>query len=149
MQALTKKRPTEKQIEVRFRGTPANVIKLRRMSQALKVKDITEWELEEKEIYSIEELSPEMTWNSGGISIRGGRGKEGLTQKQLAELIGIAHHHLSEMENGKRPIGKETARKLASALNIGLSGFSLKFCVMISHKLNSIYKINIAMMEAV
>ena len=42
MQALTKKRPTEKQVEVRFRGTPVNVIKLRRMAQALKVKDVTE-----------------------------------------------------------------------------------------------------------
>jgi ribosome-binding protein aMBF1 (putative translation factor) len=88
------------------------------MAQALKVEDITEWELEEKESYSIEELSPEITWNSGGVAIRGGRGKEGLTQKQLAELTGIAQHHLSEMENGKRPIGKETARKLAVALNI-------------------------------
>jgi len=67
---------------------------------------------------SLEELSPETAWNSGGVSIRGGRGKEGLTQKQLAELTGIAQHHISEMENGKRPIGKETARKLAAALNI-------------------------------
>jgi DNA-binding XRE family transcriptional regulator len=118
MQALTKKRPTEKQLEVRFRGTQASLMKLRRMAQALKVKDVTEWELEEKEYYGIEELSPETTWNRGGISIRGGRGKEGLTQKQLAELTGIAQHHISEMENGKRPIGKETARKLAAALNV-------------------------------
>lgn len=118
MQALTKKRPTEKQVEVRFRGTTANVIKLRRIAQTLKVQDITEWELEEKEFYSIEELSPETSWNSGGVSIRGARGKEDLTQKQLAEMIGIAQHHISEMENGKRPIGKETAKKLALALNI-------------------------------
>ena len=118
MQGLTKKRPTEKQVEVRFRGTYADVIKLRRMAQALKVKDVTEWALEEKELYDLEEVSPELAWNSGGVSIRGGRGKEGLTQKQLAELTGIAQHHISEMENGKRPIGKETARKLAKALNI-------------------------------
>jgi DNA-binding XRE family transcriptional regulator len=118
MQALTKKRPTEKQVEVRFRGTPENVIKLRRMAQTLKVKDITEWELEEKDFYTIDEVFPEMAWNSGGVSIRGGRGKEGLTQKQLAELTGIAQHHISEMENGKRPIGKETAKKLAAALNV-------------------------------
>ena len=118
MQALTKKRPIEKQVEVRFRGTPANAIKLRRMAQALKVQDVTEWVLEEKEFYSLEELSPETTWNSSGVCIRGGRGKEGLTQKQLAELTGIAQHHISEMENGKRPIGKETARKLAAALNV-------------------------------
>ena len=117
MQALTKKRPTKVQVEVRFRGTPENVIKLR-MAQTLKVKDITEWELEEKDFYTVDEVFPEMAWNSGGISIRGGRGKEGLTQKQLAELTGIAQHHISEMENGKRPIGKETAKKLAVALNL-------------------------------
>jgi DNA-binding XRE family transcriptional regulator len=118
MQALTKKHPTEKQVEVRFRGTPATLLKLRRLAQALKVKDVTDWPLEEKVAYSLEEISPEMAWNSGGVCIRGGRGKEGLTQKQLAELTGIAQHHISEMENGKRPIGKETARKLATALNI-------------------------------
>lgn len=118
MQALTKKRHTEDQLEVRFRGTSANVIKLRRLAQALKVKDITEWELEEKDFYAVEEVFPEMAWNSGGVCIRGGRGKEGLTQKQLADLTGIAQHHISEMENGKRPIGKETAKKLAAALNV-------------------------------
>ena len=118
MQALTKKRPTEKQVEARFKGPVANMIKLRRLAQTLKVKDITEWELQEKESYSIEELSPETSWNSGGVSIRGARSKEGLTQKQLATMIGVAQHHVSEMENGKRPIGKEMAKKLAAALNI-------------------------------
>jgi len=78
----------------------------------------TEWELEEKELYAFEEISPELAWNSGGVAIRGGRGKEGLTQKQLADLTGIAQHHISEMENGKRPIGKETAKKLAAALDV-------------------------------
>lgn len=117
MLAHTKKHLTEKQLEIRFRGTTSSLMKLRRMAQALKVTDVTEWELEEKEYYTLEELSPETIWNRGGVCIRGGRGKEGLTQKQLAELTGIAQHHISEMENGKRPIGKENARKLAAALN--------------------------------
>lgn len=118
MQALTKKRPTEHQVEVRFRGSYASMVMLRRMAQKLKVNDVTEWGLEEKEFYTPEEVSPELAWNSGGIAIRGGRGKEGLTQKQLSELTGISQHHISEMEHGKRPIGKETARKLAAALNV-------------------------------
>jgi DNA-binding XRE family transcriptional regulator len=118
MRALTKKHPNENQVEVRFRGTHADVIKLRRMAQTLKVKDVTAWGLEEKKLYELEEVSPELAWNSGGVAIRGARGKEGLTQKQLAELTGIAQHHISEMENGKRSIGKETAKKLAKALNI-------------------------------
>lgn len=117
MQALMKKHHTKKNVEIRFRSTLANAVKLRLMAQALQVKDITEWPLDEKKLYNIEEVSPEMAWNSGGICIRGGRGKEGLTQKQLAMLTGLAQHHISEMENGKRPIGKDTARKLARALN--------------------------------
>jgi plasmid maintenance system antidote protein VapI len=32
-------------------------------------------------------------------------------------MTGIHRRHLSEMENAKRPIGKENAKKLAEALN--------------------------------
>ena len=114
MQALSKKYPIEKMVEVRFRGTVANINKLRRAAKALNVTDV----LEEKEVCTPEELSPELQWNSGGVALRGARGKEGVTQKQLAALVGIAQHHISEMENGKRPIGKETAKRLAEALGI-------------------------------
>jgi len=44
------------------------------------------------------------------------RSREGLTQKQLAEMIGARPTHISEMENGKRPIGKGMAKRLAKAL---------------------------------
>lgn len=40
------------------------------------------------------------------IMLRGSRYKAELTQKQLAELLAISQHHISEMENGKRSIGK-------------------------------------------
>lgn len=50
--------------------------------------------------------------------LRGARGKEGITQKRLAELTGIPQRHISEMENEKRPIGKKNAKLLAQALNI-------------------------------
>jgi len=39
-----------------------------------------------------------------------------MTQVQLAEVTGIPRRHISEMEHGKRSIGKEAARKLAVAL---------------------------------
>jgi hypothetical protein len=45
MRALTKKHPTN-QVEVRFMGTPTNIIKLRRIAKSLKIKDLTEWDLE-------------------------------------------------------------------------------------------------------
>lgn len=50
------------------------------------------------------------------MALRGLRYREGHTQKQLAHKIGTLQHHLSEMENGKRPIGKAMAKKLAEAL---------------------------------
>ena len=36
---------------------------------------------------------------------------------ELSGLTGIPQHHISEMENGKRCIGKERAKKLAEALH--------------------------------
>lgn len=51
-------------------------------------------------------------YGEGGLALRGSRRKEGITQKELAAAIGISQHHISEMENGKRPIGREMAKKL-------------------------------------
>jgi len=47
------------------------------------------------------------------VFLSGLRTREGLTQTELGEQIGIAQYHISRMENGKRPIGKKTAKKLA------------------------------------
>jgi plasmid maintenance system antidote protein VapI len=46
-----------------------------------------------------------------------------LTQIALSKLTGIPQRHISEMENGKRPIGKEMAKRLGKALNIGCKVF--------------------------
>ena len=53
-----------------------------------------------------------------GAALAGARGKEGITQRELARRVGIPQRHISEMERGKRPIGKEMAKKLAKALDI-------------------------------
>jgi len=46
------------------------------------------------------------------------RENAGLTQTALGQRMGgVPRQHISNMENGKRPIGKETARKLAAALS--------------------------------
>ncbi|MES2345808.1 MAG: helix-turn-helix transcriptional regulator [Chlamydiota bacterium] len=51
--------------------------------------------------------------SEGGQMLRGSRHKGDITQKELADSLGISQHHISEMENGKRPIGKEMAKRLA------------------------------------
>lgn len=58
-----------------------------------------------------------------GVILRGARGKEGLTQLELAKRTGLPQRHISEMENGKRPIGKANAKKFAGVLRIGYKVF--------------------------
>ena len=53
-----------------------------------------------------------------GLALEGARHKENMTQQALAAATGIPQRHLSEMEHGKRPIGKERAKKLAAVLQV-------------------------------
>src|SRR5512140_1078598 len=67
----------------------------------------------EDESLPLEEVFPDL---HQGSAIRGLRLREGLTQEQLAGLLGVKRPNLSEMENGKRPIGKNMAKRLAQVL---------------------------------
>ena len=52
-------------------------------------------------------------YGEAALMLRGGRHKAEMTQKELAEALGINQSHISEMENSKRPIGKVMALRLA------------------------------------
>lgn len=67
----------------------------------------------EDESLSLEEVFPDL---HQGSAMRGLRLREGLTQEQLARLLGVKRNNLSDMENGKRPIGKNMAKRLAQVL---------------------------------
>ena len=58
-----------------------------------------------------------------GSAIRGLRLREALTQEQLAGRLGIKRNNLSEIENGKRPIGKNMAKRLAEVLHTNYKVF--------------------------
>ena len=110
MQAVTKKPLTdEEMVTVRLRVHRCNAAKIKEYAKAV--------ESGEDRNYSVAEVFPEYIGKENEIALRAYRTRENLTQKQLAELSGIPQHHLSEMENGKRGIGKERARRLAQALN--------------------------------
>ncbi len=115
MLAHTKKRPTDSTEKrpgtVRFVGRPDAIERLRQIASALGVQETTD-------SLTIEEAFPEYMANPGGAALRGSRAKERLTQMELSNRTGIPQRHISEMENGKRTIGKETARKLAQVLNV-------------------------------
>jgi len=52
-----------------------------------------------------------------GVVLRGLRYREELTQKELAEKTGVKQSHISNMENGTRPVSKSMAKRLAMAFN--------------------------------
>lgn len=56
--------------------------------------------------------------NETGISLAAARHKEGITQIKLEDLSGIPQRHISEIENGKRPIGKKNAKIFGKILKI-------------------------------
>lgn len=58
-----------------------------------------------------------------GLALRGARLRAEMTQKELAQAIGALPHHISEMEHGKRSIGKEMAHRLAKILNMSYRMF--------------------------
>ena len=58
-----------------------------------------------------------------GAILRGARLKEGLSQKKLAEQIKISQTPISEMEHGKRPIGKKMSQRFSKVLKINYQAF--------------------------
>jgi transcriptional regulator with XRE-family HTH domain len=60
-------------------------------------------------LYSVKEVFPDF---GPAKLLRGFRGLEELTQKELAEKLGITQSRLSEMESGKRPISRKMAKKI-------------------------------------
>ena len=56
-------------------------------------------------------------YRTAGYHLRLYRQRANMTQIQLAEKTAMRQHHLSEMENNKRVIGKANAKKLATVLD--------------------------------
>ena len=111
MREATKKPHTEDEIIT---------LKLRvRSSMAGKIKQYVQLlEAEDQPTYSLTDVFPEYMDKKPNIALRAYRTRESLTQKELSLKTGIPQHQISEMENCKRGIGKERARKLAQALDV-------------------------------
>ena len=58
-----------------------------------------------------------------GILIRTLRLEAGYTQEQLGKLIDVGHQNICWMEKGKRPIGKNIAKKLAGLFEVDYRRF--------------------------
>jgi DNA-binding XRE family transcriptional regulator len=107
MSAAMKKPGTGGYVEVKFRIPAAKMVEVKEVLAAYGAVAA------ELELVPWEEVYPDF---KGSVALRGGRKREGLTQKDLAALVGVSQTHISEMEHGKRPIGKDMARRLARVL---------------------------------
>lgn len=115
MSVLTKKRPTEKAlIRARITLPLAKWPETRRALRALKVKVE-----EEDEFIPWRQMFPELKdEDMPGLHLQAARHHFGLTQAALSQKTGIPQRHISEMENGKRSIGKKIAKVLAKILKL-------------------------------
>jgi DNA-binding XRE family transcriptional regulator len=64
---------------------------------------------------SAEEVFPD---GSPSMALRGLRGREGLTQAELAARLGVSQNVISEMESGKRPISQKMAKRLGAEFDL-------------------------------
>lgn len=66
-------------------------------------------------IYYLDEVFPD---SSPAAILRGYRGKMEWTQQELAERLGITRNRISDMENGRKRISLNMARRLSELFNI-------------------------------
>jgi len=62
-------------------------------------------------------------YTEAGVALKGARAKAGLSQNELADKLKIPQSHISDMEHGRRPIGKKMAKRLADVLGVGYKVF--------------------------
>jgi len=77
-------------------------------------------EEEDTRLYSVEEVFPD--FRTGDI-LRGFRAREEMTQAKLAAKVGVKAANISEMERGRRTIGKDMAKRLAKVFKVSYKVF--------------------------
>lgn len=94
--ARTKRRPTD-EVEIRFRGPTKGRDSVVRVVESLgfvEISDAPPWR----------SVLPKPA--SSGQALKGARTKKGFPQAALAEQVGIPQRHITEIDNGKRPVDR-------------------------------------------
>ena len=111
MSALTKKHHTDDVAKISWHGgfyvVPIEIMERYKVNS------------DEKHV-PIEGLFNDMIQKSGepGVLLKGLRYREGLSQIEFAKKLNIGQTNLSAMENGKRAIGKELAKRVADIFGL-------------------------------
>jgi DNA-binding XRE family transcriptional regulator len=111
MLALMKKHPTDEVAQISWHGE-LYVVPIEIM-EYYKIKS-------DDSYISTEELFGNLTQKSGepAVLLKGLRYREGLSQIEFAKKLNISQTNLSAMENGRRAIGKELAKRMASLFKV-------------------------------
>lgn len=107
MSELTKKCYTDI-VTVRLRVHCTNAPKIEEYTRMI--------ESEEERNYTVAEVFPAFIGEEQQTALQACRHCENLTQRQLVDPVGIPRRRVSEMENGKRTIGKEMTKRLGEVL---------------------------------
>lgn len=97
---------------------PANLMKVAEAIRGVltlaghKVRRLNE---EGEEWVTADEVFPDA---SPAMALRGLRGKENITQAELAARLGVSQNAISEMESGKRSISTKMAKRLGEEFNL-------------------------------
>lgn len=87
------------------------------LRNALAVAGLEGWVNEEgEEVFVHEDAAP-------AVRLRGLRTKEGITQQELAEALGISQGRLSELESGTRPISLAMAKRIGKVYGCNYKSF--------------------------
>lgn len=89
---------------------------------ALPVTVMEKYKIDQKDKshLTIEDVFGELIDEHGepGLLLKGLRHREGLSQVEFSKMLHITQANLSAMENGRRNIGKELAKRIANKFNI-------------------------------
>ena len=112
MSVRTEKRLTDETCALRFVGPKRQAQEAREVLEALGFREL-------EESIPWRDAFPDLSDDQlPGVVLRGIRHREGMTQAELSTITGIPQRHLSEIETGKRNIGKDRAEKLAQVLDV-------------------------------
>jgi ribosome-binding protein aMBF1 (putative translation factor) len=120
MSAPAKMRRTEAQVEIKEPGKKARGY---RVSQEVMMRILAI--VTKRDSVPAEEVLPELgdPVERVASAFRGLRAREGLTQVEMAERLGLEQGDVSKIESGKRAIGIKLAKRIEAEFKIGYRVF--------------------------
>ena len=112
-------------IEINIKGEiPQKLVKILKQEYGKKLRLINDEDDEYVNIIETDWYKKIKAEKTPGDSMKIYRKIHKITQEKLGEMLGgIPKQHISNMENGIRPISKNTAKKLAEIFNVSVERF--------------------------